>query len=80
MSQNVQEASCEVCLRQRRELYRKRVARETTEQKEAKLVRRRKRYATRRAEHRLMESDDQREERLSRRREVYAAQSDDIVI
>ena len=77
MSQNVQETSREVRLRRRRELYRQRVARETTEQKEARLATMREGYAARRAELRLMESDDQREERLSRRREVYAAQSDD---
>ena len=77
MSQNVQETSRKVRLRRRRELYKQRVARETTEQKEARLAKMRERYAARRAELRLMESDDQREERLSRRREVYAAQSDD---
>ena len=77
MSQNVQKTSREARLRRQRELYRQRVARETTEQKEARLARRRERYAARRAELRPMESDDQREERLARRREVYAAQSDD---
>ena len=64
MSQNVQETSRKVRLHRRRELYRQRVARETTEQKESRQARRRERYAACRAELRQIEFGDQKEERL----------------